>query len=659
VSNRSRGKKRAAPLTADAGAADLSRIARTRNSLLHSGVPLPLDEQNRLLRLLERTLGHGFKLAVVEVSSPKDREAVIDWLRPHLRRLDARVIELDVAELSQGMARGNGPRFSLWGLLDRAVPGEFRYEHCALTLWGFEALMYQGSADRSELLQQINIERDLLVRDFPCLWLLFMHPASRQHWNAIAPDFCDFVACWVESPIPETRPEEYVRLGTHQDTAAFTSAENWDWPEKLEHAADSLALSRYDEALDMVHTYRAEVGDASESERGRAIADLVEAHVLALRGEPQAALQVLKERVLPVFERLGDVRSRAIAMGSVADILEQRGELDEALRIRREEELPVYERLGDVRLRAMAMGGIADVLQQRGALDEALRIRQEEELPVYERLGDVRAAAVTMGNIASILQDRGKLDEALRIRREEELPVYERIGDVRSRAMAMGGIADVLQQRGALDEALRIRQEEELPVYERLGDVRSRAITMSRIADILQQRGELDEALRILREEVLPIHERLGVVRSRAITMSRIADILQQRGEFDEALRIRIEECLPIAEKIGDTYGIATLRLACARLRLERGGWEQGEALTIIDELTESFSLNKKLQRRRGIVASGYLLGHLLAKAGQKDAALDVLDEAAAACDKMNWTEEAAEIRDLQEKIRAEKRAQA
>jgi len=618
VSNRSRGKKRAAPLTADAGAADLSRIARTRNSLLHSGVPLPLDEQNRLLRLLERTLGHGFKLAVVEVSSPKDREAVIDWLRPHLRRLDARVIELDVAELSQGMARGNGPRFSLWGLLDRAVPGEFRYEHCALTLWGFEALMYQGSADRSELLQQINIERDLLVRDFPCLWLLFMHPASRQHWNAIAPDFCDFVACWIESPIPETRPEEHVRLGTHQDTAAFTSAENWDWPEKLEHAADSLALSRYDEALDMVHTYRAEVGDASESERGRAIADLVEAHVLALRGEPQAALQVLKERVLPVFERLGDVRSRAIAMGSVADILEQRGELDEALRIRR-----------------------------------------EEELPVYERLGDVRSRAVTLGKIADILYSRGELDEALHIRREEELPVYERLGDVRSRAVTMGKIADILYSRGELEEALHIRREEELPVFERFGDVRSRAVTMGKIADILYSRGELDEALRILRKEALPVFERFGDVRSRAVTMGKIADILQQRGEFDEALRIQIEECLPVAEKIGDINDIATVRLSCALLRLQRGGWEHGEAQTILDELTESLELNKKLQQANGIAVSGALLGKVLNSAGESNKALEVLDESAMAYDKLGWTEKAAEVRELQKKIRDENKGSA
>ena len=108
---------------------------------------------------------------------------------------------------------------------------------------------------------------------------------------------------------------------------------------------------------------------------------------------------------------------------------------------------------------------------------------------------------------------------------------------------------------------------------------------MGQIADILQQRGETDEALRIRREEQLPVYERLGDVRERAVTMGKIADILQQRGETDEALRISIEDCLPSAQRIGDIDAIAHIRFSCARLRLARGGLEQGEAQTIFEEL--------------------------------------------------------------------------
>jgi hypothetical protein len=76
------------------------------------------------------------------------------------------------------------------------------------------------------------------------------------------------------------------------------------------------------------------------------------------------------------------------------------------LRIRREDVLPVYERLGDVREKALTMGKIADILQARGELDEALRIRRQDELPVYERLGG-RDLVVGLANLGVLLIRRG------------------------------------------------------------------------------------------------------------------------------------------------------------------------------------------------------------------------------------------------------------
>ena len=156
-----------------------------------------------------------------------------------------------------------------------------------------------------------------------------------------------------------------------------------------------------------------------------------------------------------LFQAQGDVAAalplyqRAL---TIADILYSRGDLEEALRVLRDQVLPAFERLGDVRSRAVAMSKVADILFARGELDEALRIRLEEELPVYERVGDVRARAVTMGRIADILESRGELDEALRIRREEEFPIYERLGDVSSRITQVARVAAAELNLGRLDE---------------------------------------------------------------------------------------------------------------------------------------------------------------------------------------------------------------
>jgi hypothetical protein len=137
-----------------------------------------------------------------------------------------------------------------------------------------------------------------------------------------------------------------------------------------------------------------------------------------------------------------------------------------------------------------------------------------------------------------------------------------------------------------------------------------------------------------------------------AASQGYAADILQQRGETGEALRIYLEEQLPVAEKMGDMDGIAHVRFACARIRLDRGGLAKGEAQTILDELAESFALSKKLQRADAIAIVGSLLGQVLAGGGHADEALSVLDESAAAFDKLGRTQEADQARALQETIR-------
>jgi len=101
----------------------------------------------------------------------------------------------------------------------------------------------------------------------------------------------------------------------------------------------------------------------------------------------------------------------ALALGLIADIHEARGELDEAMRIRLDEVLPVFERLGEVRERAVTLGKIADIHMARGELDEAIRIRQDEELPVFERLGEVRFLLAARANLALIYLERAHADD--------------------------------------------------------------------------------------------------------------------------------------------------------------------------------------------------------------------------------------------------------
>ena len=273
------------------------------------------------------------------------------------------------------------------------------------------------------------------------------------------------------------------------------------------------------------------------------------ADILRMQGKFAEALRLLVDSVVPIYERLGDMRSKAIVLGGVADMHCVTGRrLADALRIHTEERLPVFRRLGEARLQAHVRGAIADVLYAAGRFDEALRLHETEELPTYVQLGDVHAAAVAWSKIGDIHHARRELDEALRIRTEVQLPTFERLGDWRSVAVTQGQIASILQARGQLEEALHQRLDIELPLYEQLSDRHAKAIAFGQLADILQDQGRLDEALSRRRKDELPLYEQLGDVRGSARAQGKIADILDQLGREDEAECIRAAAELPIDE---------------------------------------------------------------------------------------------------------------
>ena len=327
-----------------------------------------------------------------------------------------------------------------------------------------------------------------------------------------------------------------------------------------------------------------------------------------------------------------------------ADRLMQLGEGGQALALL-EKAIPLFEAQGNLHQLAVTRGKIADVLHAQGELAEPRRIWEEEELPVYEALGDRRSVAVTRGKIADLLERQGELVEARRIR-EEVLPVLEALGDRRSVAVTRGKIADLLERQGELVEARRIREEEELPVYEALGDRQSIAITRGQIADILQAQGDLAEARRIREEEELPVYQALGDRRSIAVAQGRIADLLAAEGDLDGAFAMHLER-LGAALEMNDIAVIANVRFSCARVRIQRGDHEKGNLQTIYEELAEAFAITRQLRRLDAIGAIGGVLGWVLAMRGHPEEAVKVLEEAAAAFEKIEQPSMAAQCRQL------------
>ncbi|MCI5191253.1 MAG: hypothetical protein D3905_16010, partial [Candidatus Electrothrix sp. AS4_5] len=393
----------------------------------------------RLQNLLQRA--SGFRLLILQQNRPSYRDGLITFLGQE----NSRVLDLH--------ALGDFDAFEA----ELENQGQARILH----LINLESL---GKKEQQAFFKGLNYHREHIARTCPGILAFWLpEPLVRE----MALQAADFWA-WREQVLDFTVPLEPV------ERVAF------DWVKSVNMEAQGKQ-----ERIKEIKKFLARVAE----QPSLSAADLKHelGNLYKSIGEYTKAEQVFTEAITD-YRNLDEARACASVRHDLAELLARQGKSEQALKIFREQVLPVDERLGDVRSKAVTMGQIADIFQARGELDKALEIRQQEELPVYERLFDMRSKIITKRKIADILICRGQLDEALKILQEDCIPPMKEIGAVKDVAVFQSRLADIFHARGELDKALEIRQEEELPVYERLGDVYSLLIGRANLALLLHER---------------------------------------------------------------------------------------------------------------------------------------------------------------------------
>jgi hypothetical protein len=112
-------------------------------------------------RFLELAEGGGFQLGVVELGDPAQREALAAWL---CDRVGAGSAVVDLGTLSG---------HNLWAELKARYPDPLRLG----VVTGWERAVAEADAARGDALQMVNVQRDVLARDFPWRWLVVASPA--------------------------------------------------------------------------------------------------------------------------------------------------------------------------------------------------------------------------------------------------------------------------------------------------------------------------------------------------------------------------------------------------------------------------------------------------------------------------------------------------
>lgn len=499
------------------------------------GSPLSEADRRALTRFLEQSLGHGFRLAIVEAGSFADREAIL----------------ADVAALLGGgllrvaVDRLPGAETNLWAALQE--PFAVQESRC-LALWGFEELA------EPDWPSQLNVQRDLFVRDFAVPWLLFIHPASRVRLMQQAPDFCDFAILWVRDERRSVGPATAI-VQIQDDlpvSAPVTDPLLWQ-------ARAALEAARYEEVRDLLSRF-----DLQQSHEilERVQRGLLGAYLERSLGHPATAEALVRDARntlarLPASDEV-DALERA-AEAEFALVLGKSGRHSEAEVVLRRS-LPVVEQAvgREDPEYAAVLHNLALALTNQGKYFEAGRLFAEA-LALEERVvgRDSVFYGASLHALARVLLAQGKYAEAERVLRDALGIKETAVGcEHPSYVASLHSLGEVLYARGEYAEAERVVGEV-LAVEERIfgREHPNYGSALQGFAAILMKQGKLTEAERFLRAS-LPVLERsLGRMHpDYDVAIQNLAVCLMEQGRYSEAERFLRESLASVERTTGRAH---------------------------------------------------------------------------------------------------------
>jgi tetratricopeptide (TPR) repeat protein len=217
-------------------------------------------------------------------------------------------------------------------------------------------------------------------------------------------------------------------------------------------------------------------------------------------------LRVRLEQAVRAAEAEGHRRDAAAFAGNLATLLMNTGDL-EAARREYQRVLAIFEDLGDRANVATAYHQLGRLAQATGEYDEAHRLYRQS-LDINEELGNRAGIAISLHGLGGLARATGEYDEAQRLYRQS-LDISEELGDRAGIASTLGQLANLADDEGDQAEAERFYRRS-WAIAEEIGDVVRASIQMFNLALLCEDQGRLDEALPLL-ERAVEVAERVGM----------------------------------------------------------------------------------------------------------------------------------------------------
>ncbi|MDC3962671.1 tetratricopeptide repeat protein [Polyangium jinanense] len=482
------------------------------------------DDGLVLRRFFEWGVGHGFDLAIVQITTPWKRDALIAWAKANVQG----VAVIDLREVGPDKRR-------LWDVLREATAQELGAT--SLILHGLE----EAEAEE-RIVAQLNVERDELARSFPLPWLLLVHPTAAQVLEQKAPDFVDFAGAWMWEEKPEPLRLELAAIDARHAVAAPLAARVIDaGKELLVEAQRAIQFGAVDEAADLLARFDLKHPEAREEDPDRIS---LEGAKLAVQGRLDDARAAL-EAALGRYDARSDRMGRAAVAHQLAIIDEQAGRYD-AARAWLRESITINAALGNRRWQAGSLHELATLEWRQGRHDVA-RTLLREALEVFDEFGDRAGRAACLHLLAVIDESEGRYEEA-RALLGEAIDINKSLGNVVGRAASLLQLGCIELKLGRYDEAQGLFSESSA-LAKTTG---SRALYASALHHLAIAKVKLVryEDVRTLLAESMTIRADIGDQAGLAASQITVGQLEVVEGRLHEGRRM-VLAAIQILEAIG------------------------------------------------------------------------------------------------------------
>lgn len=382
------------------------------------------------------------------------------------------------------------------------------------------------------------------------------------------------------------------------------------------------------------------------------------------KGDGDRALDAVGQSIAG-FQAARDLRGEAAALNHRGTLLRSREQNGPALESY-QQALERFRKLEDLHGQASALNNIGEVSFYLGRMRLAVEAYTEAS-DLWKRLNDMASQGTTLFNLGKAYMEEGRPEEA-RDALEASRQVAARSGDKDRLANRLSNLGELDQREGRLAEA-RANLEKALALQRQIGDERGQAETQASLGTALLKAGDLEGSWQA-QSAALALFRKLGDRSGEGIALSNLGRVSYARKQDRDAVA-RQREARAAFESVGDRQGIALSRFGAARSLARQGDLagarrELEPALDLVESLRgeapglsfrSSYFASK--QHYWDLYVEILMQSHeekLALQASERRSArglLDALGETRAAVESQAAPALAAEIQDVEQRLRA------